>query len=59
MRSFELYLDESGKFIDEDKSISPSLIGGILVKKDDLPIKKAQEIMTEAIKNVDRKLCAH
>ena len=36
MRSFELYLDESGKFINEDKAITPSLIGGLLVRKDDL-----------------------
>lgn len=52
MRSFELYLDESGKFINEDNAITPSLIGGILVKKDDLSIEKAQDIMDEAIKNV-------
>lgn len=52
MRSFELYLDESGQFINEDKAITPSLIGGILVKKDDLSITKAKEIMDEAIKNV-------
>ena len=52
MRSFELYLDESGQFINEDKAITPSLIGGILVKKDDLSITKAKDIMDEAIKNV-------
>lgn len=52
MRSFELYLDESGKFINEDKAITPSLIGGLLVRKDDLSLKKADDIMKEAIKNV-------
>ena len=52
MRSFELYLDESGKFINEDKAITPSLIGGIFVRKDDLVLKKADDIMKEAIKNV-------
>ena len=55
MRSFELYLDESGKFADENKAISPSLIGGILVKKDDLSIDKAKNIMEEAVKNVHEK----
>ena len=52
MRSFELYLDESGKFINEDKAITPSLIGGLLVRKDDLSLKKADDIMKKAIKNV-------
>lgn len=54
MRSFELYLDESGKFNNESKAISPSLIGGILVKKDTLSMKKAQEIMKEATEKVDK-----
>lgn len=49
MRSFELYLDESGQFINEEKAKSPSLIGGILVKEGELTIKKAQTIMNEAI----------
>lgn len=52
MRSFELYLDESGKFINEEQAISPSLIGGILVKKGDLNIKLAQEIMQKATEKV-------
>ena len=55
MRSFELYLDESGKFVNEDKAISPSLIGGILVKKEDLSIEKAENIMKEAVNNVHEK----
>lgn len=52
MRSYELYLDESGQFIDEEKAISPSLIGGILVKKGDITIDGAQNIMKEVIEKV-------
>lgn len=52
MRSFELYLDESGKFINEDKALTPSLIGGILVKTGTLSIEKAQNIMKSAIEKV-------
>ena len=52
MRSYELYLDESGKFIHEEKAISPSLIGGILVKKGDLLVEQAQKIMKEAVEKV-------
>lgn len=55
MRSFELYLDESGEFVNEDKAISPSLIGGILVKKDDLSLEKAEKIMQEALSSVPGK----
>lgn len=55
MRSFELYLDESGKFIKDDPKKSPSLIGGILVKKGALSIEKAQNIMQEAIGKVEEK----
>ncbi len=55
MRKFELYLDESGSFIDEESSLSPSLIGGILVKKDELTIEKAQLIMQTALSKVDGK----
>lgn len=53
MRIFELYLDESGKFINEEQAISPSLIGGILVKKGDLNIKLAQEMMKTVTEKVD------
>ena len=55
MRKFELYLDESGSFIDEESSLSPSLIGGILVKKDELTIEKAQLIMQTALSKVEGK----
>ncbi len=47
MRKFELYLDESGSFIEEEKAKSPSLIGGILVKNEPLESKKADDIMKE------------
>ncbi len=52
MRSYELYLDESGQFIEEEKALSPSLIGGILVKKGDITIENAQNIMKEVIEKV-------
>ena len=52
MRSFELYLDESGKFINENNAISPSLIGGLLVKSGTLSIKQAQNIMKTATEKV-------
>lgn len=55
MRSFELYLDESGKFVNENEAISPSLIGGILVKKEDLSLEKAERIMQEALSSVPGK----
>ena len=55
MRSYELYLDESGQFIDEENAKSPSLIGGILVKKDDLSTQKAQSLMEEAVSQVSGK----
>lgn len=55
MRSFELYLDESGQFIDEKNAICPSLIGGILVKKGNISIEQAQNIMKKAVENVDKK----
>lgn len=53
MRSYELYLDESGKFINEKQAISPSLIGGILVKKGDLNIKLSQDMMKTVKEKVD------
>ncbi len=69
MRNFELYLDESGKFINESKALSPSLIGGILVKKGSLDIEDAKKMMMEItsyvegdyvhindIANIDKKL---
>ena len=52
MRRLELYLDESGQFIDEKEALSPSLIGGILVEKDRLTTKRAQEIMEVATKQI-------
>lgn len=52
MRSFELYLDESGKFINENDAISPSLIGGLLVKSGTLNIRQAQDIMKTATEKV-------
>ena len=54
MRSYELYLDESGKFVDEKNNSkkSPSLIGGILVKKGDLTDEKASNLMREALSTV-------
>ena len=52
MRSYELYLDESGTFIDEEQNKSPSLIGGILVKKGDLTDETASKIMLEALSTV-------
>lgn len=52
MRRLELYLDESGQFIDEKEALNPSLIGGILVEKDRLTTKRAQEIMEVATKQI-------
>ena len=55
MRSFELYLDESGEFLDDSDKKSPSLIGGILVKKGDLTMQKAQNMMSTALSKVPGK----
>lgn len=55
MRSYELYLDESGQFKNESQAKSPSLIGGILVKKDGLDIKQAEKMMNEATEKVSGK----
>lgn len=45
VRKYELYLDESGNFINEKGKNIPSLVGGLLVKEGSLSIEKAQSIM--------------
>lgn len=43
---FELWLDESGRFEnDQNLSRNPSLVGGVLVEKDKLNIKKISDIL--------------
>ena len=54
MRTYELYLDESGKFINEENAKSPSLIGGILLRKDDLSLEKSNYIMKNIKDRLDK-----
>ena len=54
MRAYELYLDESGKFINEENAKSPSLIGGILLRKDVLSLEKSNYIMKNIKDRLDK-----
>ena len=53
MRTFELYLDESGEFINDSGKKSPSLVGGILVRNKELTKEEAIKIMEIATSKVD------
>ncbi len=53
MRTFELYLDESGGFVKEKNQKSPSLIGGLLIRNGNLMMEDANRIRNIASSQVD------